>query len=371
MTFAHLALRTSVDCVELIDSNGVILWMNDTRQRLQGWCDSAALVGSPWLHLWPEPYRGAAHAALSSASTQDGGRFTAPSASDRSPATWWDVVVTPLTDHDGRVEGLLSIARDVTGFVTACGEREDLLEHERLARLDIEKENRKRDYALMVAAHELGAPLYAVRGWAQYLQLGNLDPDESAAAVEAIARNTDRQYHLVERLLEVARFRSKRTSFNLVANAIEDILVDAIECVRAVAGSKQITIHSDISASACVLSDFDQLHRAFSNILFNAIKFTPPEGAITVRCGADSDRIRVEFTDTGSGIDPEFLEKAFEPFSQEAAAQQPSMIGLGLGLSIVRRIVEGHQGDVRVSSQGRGLGSTFVIELPVFSRTTV
>lgn len=367
----HLALQYSIDCVELLDCGGRILWMNESRQRLLEPRDAQMLVGSPWLHLWAEPYRELASAALVSASHNEGGRFTAPPASDTTMTTWWDVVVTPLPDQEGRVERIMSIARNVTGLVRACGEREDLLERERLTRLEIEKENRKRDYALLVAAHELGAPLYAVRGWAQYLQVGNLDPDESIEAIEAIVRNTDRQYHLVERLLEVARFRSKQSSFNLIVHSIEEILTDVIACVRAVASSKQIAIQSDVSASACVLADFDQLHRAFSNIFFNAIKFTPPGGTITVLCHADTERIHVEFTDSGSGMDQEFLAKAFEPFSQEAAAQQPSMIGLGLGLSIVRRIVEGHQGTVGVSSRGRGLGSTFVIDLPAYSRTSV
>lgn len=370
MKAPHKFLGSSLDCVELLDSSGKIVWMNERRLRLLAPGGASSRVGSSWLDLWAEPYRETASSALQSASTGAEGRFTAPCASDGDTTTWWDVMVTPVTDHEDRVEGLLSISRDVSHYVKACREREDLLEQEAHTRLDIEKENRKRDYALLVAAHELGAPLYAVRGWAQYLQLGNLEPAECAEAVDAICRNTDRQYHLVERLLEVARFRSKHSSFNLVVNSIEEILSHAIEIVRPVAGSKQVDVVSDIVTSATVMADFDQLQTAFSNILFNSVKFTPPGGVITIHCSADSDRVRVELADTGSGIDAEFLEKAFEPFSQESPTLQPSMIGLGLGLSIVRRIVEGHHGSVRVSSRGRGLGSTFVIDLPSVSRTT-
>ncbi len=362
--------NTNVDCVELVDSSGNILWMSERRLSLLASSRSPIRIGSPWLDLWPDAYREGAHTALSSASTNGGGRFTAPFATDPSGTTWWDVVVTPVDgDNDGHRGRCLSIARDVTSYIASCRDRETLLEQERQARLAIEKDNRNRDYALLVAAHELGAPLYAVRGWAQYLQLGGLEPDEFAEAVEAIARNTERQYHLVERLLEVARFRSKRASLTLLANPIDEIVIDAIECVRPVADSKQIAMHSEIATSARILADFDQLQRAFSNLLFNAVKFTPAGGTITVRCTERIDRVTVEFTDTGAGIEPDFLEKAFEPFSRDPATHQPAMIGLGLGLSIVRRVVEGHQGTVRAMSEGRGLGSTFVIELPVVSRT--
>ena len=358
------------DCVELVDSSGHILWMNKRRQGLLALSGSQISVGSRWLDLWPEAYREGANAALSSASKNGDGRFTAPTSTDAAPTTWWDVAVTAVDDGDNNGRRL-SIARDVTSYVASCRDRESLLEQERQARLAIEKDNRNRDYALLVAAHELGAPLYAVRGWAQYLQLGSLEPDECAEAVEAIARNTDRQYHLVERLLEVARFRSKRASMTLLANPIDEIVIDAIECVRPIADSKQIAMQSEIATSARIMADFDQLQRAFSNLLFNSVKFTPSGGAITVRCTEHTDRVRVEFTDTGAGIEPDFIEKAFEPFSQDPATHQSSIIGLGLGLSIVRRIVEGHHGTVQVTSEGRGLGSTFVIDLPAASRTMV
>ncbi|HVF16022.1 MAG TPA: HAMP domain-containing sensor histidine kinase, partial [Steroidobacteraceae bacterium] len=307
--------------------------------------------------------------ALRLASTHQTGRFTAMSDFDRGTTKWWDVIVTAVTTTRPHIDYMISTARDVTIFIASCRDREQSLEQERRARLEIEKENRKRDYALLVAAHELGAPLYAVRGWAQYLQLGNLQQEDMTEAIDAINRNTDRQYHLVERLLEVARIRSRRTSFNLVANSLEEILDDAIGCVRAVAGSKQIAIVAAISTPTWVMADFDQLQRAFSNILFNSIKFTPVGGTISVSCATADDRIRIEFTDTGSGMASEFLQKAFEPFTQEPAASPSSSISVGLGLSIVRRIVDGHQGVVRVASRGRGLGTSFVIDLPVFSQT--
>ncbi len=363
-------LNHTDDCVELVDGDGVVIWMNERRQRLLMSCDRHLAAGCAWLDLWDEPYREAAAAAVLAAATSGNGHFTASCSTDATTTTWWDVSVISL-QHAGRAEQVISIARDITSYIAASRDREDALEEERQARLGIERENRKRDYALLVAAHELGAPLYAVRGWAQYLQLGNLEPNEFTEAVEAIGRNTERQHHLVERLLKVARFRSKSGSPSLLANPIDEILVDAIECVRPVASSKQIVIHSEIATTACVMADFDQMQRAFSNILYNSVKFTPSNGVITVLCSEESDCIRIEFSDTGAGIAPEFLEKAFEPFSQEGANHQPSMIGLGLGLSIVRRIVESHHGSIRVTSEGHGRGSTFIIDLPVMSRTTV
>lgn len=351
----------TLECVDLLDPHGIIIWASCGHE-----------VGSSWVDSWAEPYRETAALALRAASENQTGRFTASFDAGTGNMAWWDVIVKPIVNSEGRVDYLMSTARDITNFIASSLEREHLLKQERHARFEIEKENRKRDYALLVAAHELGAPLYAVRGWAQYLQLGNLEPDEMAEAIDAIGRNTDRQYHLVERLLEVARFRSRRTSFLLVANSLEEILGDAIECVRAVASSKQILLHVDMSTSTTlVMADFDQLQRAFSNILFNSIKFTPPGGTITVSSEPAGDRVRIEFKDSGPGMAPEFLEKAFEPFSQAATTSRSTgLIGVGLGLSIVRRIVNGHQGAVQMTSDGPGLGSTVVIDLPVFYQTT-
>jgi two-component system CheB/CheR fusion protein len=344
------------ECVHLVDRNGFIVW-----------ADSDRGVGSSWVQVWAEPDRETAALVLRSACDNEPGRFTATPEGDAGGTQWWDIVVTPILNAGGYVSHVMSAARDVTSFVESSREHERLLEQERRARLDIERENRKRDYALLVAAHELGAPLYAVRGWAQYLQMGSLEPEEITEAIDAISRNTARQYHLVERLLEVARFRSRRTSFQLVANSLEDILCDAIECVRAVAGSKQINVCTDIPTSTWVMADFDQLQRAFSNILFNSIKFTPLGGTITVSSADAGDRVRIQFKDNGTGMASDFLENAFEPFSQEAAANRSTgLIGVGLGLSIVRRIVNGHQGAVEMTSEGPGLGSTVVIDLPSF-----
>jgi len=351
----------TLECVDLLDHHGVIIWTSCGHE-----------VGSSWVDSWAEPYRESAALALRAASENQTGRFTASFDAGTGSTAWWDVIVKPIVNSEGGVGYLMSTARDITNFIASSLEREHLLKQERHARFEIEKENRKRDYALLVAAHELGAPLYAVRGWAQYLQLGNLEPDEVTEAIDAISRNTDRQYHLVERLLEVARFRSRRTSFLLVANSLEEILGDAVECVRAVASSKQILLHVDMSTSTTlVMADFDQLQRAFSNILFNSIKFTPPKGTITVSSEAAGDRVRIEFKDSGPGLAPEFLEKAFEPFSQAApTSRSTGLIGIGLGLSIVRRIVNGHQGAVQMTSDGPGLGSTVVIDLPISYQTT-
>lgn len=339
----------------MLDAAGTILWMNERHRR----SPAAPIVGSPWLDIWAAQERRVAASALSSALDNRETHFSASLACDSTVRC--DVTVVPVPDAEGRITRLLAISRD--GLISQGRDHE--LERERSTRLAVERETRKRDYALLVAVHELGGPLYAMRGWAQYLQLGNIEPSEFAEAVEAIERNTDRQYQLIERLLQIARFRSAEASPKLVPNSIGEIVMDAVECVRAVAGAKHIHLQTQIVSSAWVSADFDDLNRAFSNILINAIKFTHAGGSISIRCQADSDRARVAFSDNGAGVPPEFLQRIFEPFTQ--AAEVPSGVGVGLGLSIVRRIVELHHGTIHVSSAGSGCGTTFVVELPVFA----
>lgn len=361
----HLAvLNNSPDCIKLLDLRGTLLWMNEGGQRLMEIRNQDAVIGLSWVEYWKPPYRDEAAKALASALMNEVSRFTAACETAKGTLKWWDVVVTPIRDRSDKVQHLLAISRDVSDYMALFDERDSLLERERAARLEVEKANRKRDYALLVAAHELGAPLYAVRGWAQYLQLGDHGSAAMSEAIDAIVRNTERQYQLVEQLLEVARFRSESGSLNLVKNSLGAILRSALDSVRPAARSKNIAVLEQLPEDVWIMSDYGQLQRAFSNVLFNAVKFTPEDGTIRIQCRIEGSSARVDMADSGIGISPGLLDEVFEPFSQAGGYDRRPSVGLGLGLSIVRRIVEAHHGTVIASSGGLGLGSTFSVTLP-------
>ncbi len=360
-------LLTSSDCVKVLDTTGRLMWMNEHGQRLMEICDVEPLIGGSWVDMWQEPYREAAAVAVRAAAQNEPRRFTGPCPTAKGRWKWWDVALTPLRDPDGSINCVLSVSRDVTDYVEVCRERDELIERERTLRLELERANRTRDYALLASAHELGAPLYAVRGWAQFLQIGNPGPADWADGLDAIERNTKRLHEVIEQILEVARFRSAQVSLTRVANSISDVISASIQGVKGAATAKQITITADVPADGWVLADFQQLQRAFSNILFNAVKYTPQGGTIRVRCAVDHDSVISDIIDTGIGIPCECVADIFEPFSQCSTSDASPTSGMGLGLSIARRIVEAHDGTIRASSPGRRLGSTFTIALPLCS----
>ena len=361
-------LTSSLDCVKVLNTDGQLMWMSDHGQRLMEICDVDPLIGTSWIDLWPKPYKEAAAEAVRAAAHNEARRFTGACPTAKGTWKWWDVAVTPLRDRTDRVNCVLAVSRDVTDYVDVCRERDDLIERERSLRLELEKANRTRDYALLASAHELGAPLFAVRGWAQFLQIGTPRPTDWVDGLDAIERNTRRLHEVVEQILEVARFRSTQVSLNRVANSISEVIVAAIQGVEPAAHARQIAISADVPSGGWVRADFQQLQCAFSNILFNAVKFTPQGGAIRVRCTVDHNSVVSDITDTGVGIPCECIGDIFEPFSQCSPADASPSSGMGLGLSIARRIVEAHEGTIRAASPGRGLGSTFTIALPLYSK---
>ena len=362
-------INVGLDCVKLLDVKGRLLWMNTGGQRSMEISDVFAVVGKPWVEFWSDAYREIAIGAVESALNQTTARFIGCCATLKGTSKWWDVVVSPVCDSEGRVQYLLAVSRDVSEYVTLYQERDDLLERERRARVEIDRMTRRSDYAVLVTVHELGAPLYAVRGWAQLLQLGDVRPAELTEAIDAIQHNTDRQCRLVEQLLAVVRARLKKNSPDLLPNAVSTILTEAVEYVRPVARAKNIDIDTDIETECLALADFDELQRAFSNLMFNAVKFTPEGGTIAVRCVLLDGSIQVDIRDSGVGIAIERLADVFEPFVQISENGQSSRPGVGIGLSIVRDIVRAHGGAAVATSPGPGKGSTFTITLPAFRRS--
>lgn len=249
-------------------------------------------------------------------------------------------------------------------------EREELLNKEKSARREAEIANRLRDEFMATVSHELKTPLNSILGWARMLKTGDLDEDQVKKALGTIIKNSETQNRLIEDLLDVARIISGKLVLDFEPIDPFELVHDAIQTLQPLAQAKQIEILEDFESDArsvTVSGDRNRLTQVFSNLLTNAVKFTPEGGKIEVRLGADDSNLNVSVKDNGIGIKPEFLPRVFERFRQDASVTTRNG-GLGLGLAIVRQLVEMHGGSVRVESEGVGRGSEFTVELPAQHR---
>jgi signal transduction histidine kinase len=244
--------------------------------------------------------------------------------------------------------------------------RRQLLEREKAAREEAQAANRAKDEFLATLSHELRTPLNAILGWVRLMGSGNLDEQTMQRALEIIERNTRLQAQLIEDLLDVSRIISGKLRLDLRPASLSSVVEAAIEAVRPTADAKHITLefHST-AASDSVLIDHGRMQQVVWNLLSNALKFTPERGTVTIALEAADSTLSLRVTDTGVGINPEFLPFVFDRFRQEDAATTRAHGGLGLGLSIVRHLVELHGGRASAESAGEGKGSTFAVHLPL------
>jgi signal transduction histidine kinase len=231
---------------------------------------------------------------------------------------------------------------------------------------EAEEANRMKDEFLATLSHELRTPLNAMLGWAQVLRMGKLDPAASARALETIERNARAQAQLIADLLDVSRIITGKLRLDFQPVELRRILDAALDSVRPAAEAKGIRLGVSLGPLASpVLGDADRLQQVVWNLLSNAIKFTPGDGAVEVRLRQNGGSAEVRVSDTGAGIRPDFLPYVFDRFRQAESTITRSHGGLGLGLSIVRHLVELHGGTVEVQSPGEGQGATFSVLLPV------
>jgi signal transduction histidine kinase/ActR/RegA family two-component response regulator len=237
---------------------------------------------------------------------------------------------------------------------------------ETLARLEVA--DRSKDEFLATLSHELRGPLNAIVGWTRVLRAGGLDHAVSARALEAIEQSTHEQTKLINDLLEVSRIVAGKLRLELQGVELIPVIEAVLDAVRIAANVKNIRLQVVLDPSVGLVSgDPDRLGQIFSNLLSNAVKFTPSGGKVTVTLDrADSDA-RITVNDTGQGISLHFLPHIFERFRQADSTITRSHSGLGLGLAIVRHLVELHGGTVRAESRGEGQGATFTVTLPLLN----
>jgi signal transduction histidine kinase/DNA-binding NarL/FixJ family response regulator len=284
------------------------------------------------------------------------------------------ILAAPLTGRDGEAIGVIYLSDRLDGEFTA-DDQAVLVQLAQMGSIALENTvyaqerhvNRIKDEFLATLSHELRTPLNAILGWTQLLRMEkpNAEVDHG---LEVIERNARAQTKLIEDLLDVSRIETGKMRLNLTRTQLPPIVRSAIDTARPAADGKSITLDGQIQdLDLPIQADPDRILQAIGNLLSNAIKFTPQGGTVSLRLGEVSEPcpgIRLEIRDTGQGIDPKFIPYVFDRFRQGDSASTRSHGGLGIGLAIVRYVVQQHGGRVSAHSDGMGRGATFAIELP-------
>ncbi|HEX9129094.1 MAG TPA: PAS domain S-box protein, partial [Gemmatimonadaceae bacterium] len=270
-----------------------------------------------------------------------------------------------------------SAMRNAGGIVIWVGSGTDIDDRksieENLVRQYAESEtlSRAKDEFLATSSHELRTPLTSILGWSELLITGELDAETQREAIDSIRQSAKAQSRLIDDMLDVSRLLTGKLELHSEMVDVAATLLLAIRAITPAAENKNVRIEKSIARDVSrVDGDATRLQQIFWNILSNAVKFTPEGGSVRVRLSSTDSQVEIEVSDTGKGIGSDFLPRVFESLSQEGGTSTRQHGGLGLGLSIVKRLVEMHGGTVRAESQGHGLGSTFTVTLPARARAT-
>ena len=259
----------------------------------------------------------------------------------------------------------LTLSRDITERKHAEEERERLLLQEKEAREEAEAANRMKDEFLATISHELRTPLTAILGWATMLNRGSLSQSQTQRALQVIEQSARSQAGLVDDILDTARIITGRLKLDAHPLEIEPVLQAAIDVIRPSAEAKRIALQVVIDdRDGIVFGDANRVQQVIWNLLANAVKFTNEGGRVEARLSRTEGHIEIAVTDTGMGIEPRFLPYVFDRFRQADSTSTRKYSGLGLGLAIVRHVVEMHGGTVAASSPGKGQGATFKVRFP-------
>jgi signal transduction histidine kinase/ActR/RegA family two-component response regulator len=276
------------------------------------------------------------------------------------------LTVSPIRNTEGRIIGASKIARDVSERKRAEQERTRLIASERAAREQAEAASRSKDEFVAMVSHEIRSPLNSILGWVQLLRTGKFDRAETDRALETIERSATTQAQLIEDLLDISRVITGKLTLDVRSVDPAQIVEGALESIRPAAAAKAIHLHAHLPPRGVVVAgDPARLQQVVWNLLSNAVKFTPTLGHVDVKLERVNSHLKIVVSDSGQGINPEFLPFVFDRFSQANTSSERKHGGLGLGLAIVRHLVELHGGTVRAESQGEGQGATFTVELPV------
>lgn len=360
-TFRHL-VENSPFGVYVVDANFRLAQVSTGAQKV--FANVRPLLGRDFAEvlriLWPEPFASEAIAHFQH-TLITGEPYHAPSTVERRQDTEevesYDWKIERITLPDGSF-GIVCHFYDLS-------ERQLLLQREQAARAEAERANRIKDEFLAILSHELRSPLNPILGWAKLLQTRQFDPAKTAEALATIERNAKLQTQLIDDLLDIAKILRGKLSMNTTSVDLVPVIEAAIDTVRAAAVAKDILLHPVLPQMVRVSGDAIRLQQIIWNLLSNAIKFTPIGGRVEIHLEREGNQAKITIRDTGKGISLDFLPHIFESFRQEDASTTRKYGGLGLGLAIVRHLVEAHGGTISADSPGEGQGATFIVQFPL------
>jgi PAS domain S-box-containing protein len=373
-------VQSSEDAIVSKTLEGIVTYWNESAEHLFGF-SAQDMVGEPITRIIPTSLHHEEVEIL--AKIRRGERIeryeTTRVRKDGQPVEI-SLTVSPVRDSRNQVVGAAKIAHDITPRRRAeqqlkereaelsklVAEREELLGSERAARADAERLSHLKDEFLATLSHELRTPLQAIQGWATLLRGRKSAAEDHSRGLEAIERNARIQTQIVSDLLDMSRIISGKVHLEVQPLLLHEVVNNAIEAVRQSAVAKDIRLQAILDSKlGLVRGDASRLQQVFWNLLSNAIKFTAKGGRVQVVLERVNSHVEISVEDTGIGIRPDFLPYVFDRFRQADAAITRRYGGLGLGLSIVKHLVELHGGIVRVKSPGENQGSTFIVVLPV------
>ena len=298
------------------------------------------------------------------ARTGEPARFTQEAA---GLGRWYDVFATRVGAPERNQVGVLF--KDITARHQLDADRERVLRMEQAERRDAEEANRLKDEFLATVSHELRTPLNAILGYTTLLRGGEASPEQQRM-LAAVERNARAQAQLIEDLLDITRMLAGKLRLDARPTDLHGVVEAAVDTVRPAADARSVQVDVALEPDGLVMGDAHRLQQIVWNLLSNAVKFTPKGGRVRVMLHVRDAFVEVTVADTGLGITPEFLPHVFERFRQADGGTTRAHAGLGLGLSIVRQLVELHGGTITVASAGKGQGATFTVRLPVAETTT-
>jgi PAS domain S-box-containing protein len=274
--------------------------------------------------------------------------------------------VFPISDKYGNVQRLVGFTVDTTQRKQSEEIKADLLEREQAARAQAEAANRMKDEFLAIVSHELRSPLNAMLGWARVLSSGGVDGETQRHAVRVIEQSAEMQSRLIEDLIDSARIASGQLRIESRPINLNPVIQSAVDTVHPAAESKGVEIRTDLDMQAGIITgDAERMQQIVSNLLSNAVKFTPKGGRVEAKLSRQDPWVTMTVRDTGRGIKADDLPFIFDRFRQVESSSTRRAGGLGLGLSLVKNLVELHGGRITAESAGEGKGATFTVNLPV------
>ncbi|MBW4456085.1 MAG: response regulator [Nostoc indistinguendum CM1-VF10] len=377
---AEKALRESEEQFRnMADNAPFMVWVTDTNSYCtylsKSWYEFTGQseemgVGFGWLNaVHPEDYNEGKSIFLEANRRYEDFRIEYRLRRKDGEYRWVIDAANPWFGVDGQFKGYIGSVIDITERKVAEAERDRLLQLEQAARTEAETANRIKDEFLAVLSHELRSPLNPILGWAKLLQTREFDAPALKKAIASIERNAKLQAQLIEDLLDVSRILQGKLNLNMFPVNLVLVIEAALETVRLAAEAKDIQIQTMLDSSlGQVLGDSGRLQQVIWNLLSNAVKFTPEGGKIDIQLERINTQAQITVSDTGKGISPEFLPHVFEYFRQADSTTTRKFGGLGLGLAIVRHLVELHGGTIWAESLGEGQGAIFTARLPLIKK---